>query len=463
MAGNTAFVDALCDARSRTPAAGALPVFCASLRTAEPGAAATRCGGADALVVTVLAAGGTQPGRRVGGRRRRGLGRRRARRAGRADPAGAVPDQQPREPWADSDDGLSPAGRRHPGRDPRVRRPAHHRAVLVQGDRRGRAARLRRRPRARRPGRRASRSRTPGCGTSRRASERIALMLSAYPTKHARVGNAVGLDTPASAVRAAAPRCATRATTSATPASCPGVAARRRRRADPRADRGRRPGRGLAHRGAARRQPGPDPRRRLPRLVRRRCPRTCATRVEEHWGPAPGELFVDRSGPDGDIVLAALRAGNVRACMIQPPRGFGENPVAIYHDPDLPPVAPLPGRLPLAARDGSSARTRSCTSASTATWSGCPARPSGLSAACGPTPRSATCRWSTRSWSTTPARAPRPSAARTPRSSTTSCRRWPAPRPTATSPGWSSCSTSTPTSPRWTRPSCPRSARRSGR
>ncbi len=26
-------------------------------------------------------------------------------------------------------------------------------------------------------------------------------MLSAYPTKHARIGNAVGLDTPASAVR----------------------------------------------------------------------------------------------------------------------------------------------------------------------------------------------------------------------------------------------------------------------
>src|SRR5262249_56160010 len=29
---------------------------------------------------------------------------------------------------------------------------------------------------------------------------RLAIMLSSYPTKHARVGNAVGLDTPASAV-----------------------------------------------------------------------------------------------------------------------------------------------------------------------------------------------------------------------------------------------------------------------
>ena len=59
--------------------------------------------------------------------------------------------------------------------------------------------------------------------------------------------------------------------------------------------------------------------------------------VTEHWGPPPGELFVDRSQhPDGQIVLAALRAGNVTV-MVQPPRGFGANPVAIYHDPDLAP------------------------------------------------------------------------------------------------------------------------------
>src|SRR4029077_13336376 len=32
------------------------------------------------------------------------------------------------------------------------------------------------------------------------ARRRLAIMLSSYPTKHARVGNAVGLDTPASAV-----------------------------------------------------------------------------------------------------------------------------------------------------------------------------------------------------------------------------------------------------------------------
>ena len=59
--------------------------------------------------------------------------------------------------------------------------------------------------------------------------------------------------------------------------------------------------------------------------------------VTRHWGEPPGELFTDRSrDPDGEIVLAALRAGNV-VVLVQPPRGFGANPVAIYHDPDLPP------------------------------------------------------------------------------------------------------------------------------
>ena len=59
--------------------------------------------------------------------------------------------------------------------------------------------------------------------------------------------------------------------------------------------------------------------------------------MQEAWGPPPGDLYVDRShDPDGEIVLAALTAGNV-VLLVQPPRGFGENPIAIYHDPSLPP------------------------------------------------------------------------------------------------------------------------------
>jgi cobaltochelatase CobN len=54
--------------------------------------------------------------------------------------------------------------------------------------------------------------------------------------------------------------------------------------------------------------------------------------IVEAWGEPPGSLYVD----NGEIVLAGLRFGNV-TLMIQPPRGFGENPIAIYHDPALPP------------------------------------------------------------------------------------------------------------------------------
>ena len=78
----------------------------------------------------------------------------------------------------------------------------------------------------------------------------------------------------------------------------------------------------------------------------------------------------------GDIVVAALRSGNV-VLMVQPPRGFGENPVAIYHDPDLPPSHHYLGAyrwLAAPQTRAASAPTRSCTWASTATSSGCRAR-----------------------------------------------------------------------------------------
>ena len=156
--------------RSRPRAAGRCRSSAPRCARRRRRAAGRRWREADALVVTVLAAGGTTPGRRVG--------------AGGDDEAWDV------GALADLDvpilQGLCltslargvggqrrravPAGRRDPGRDPGVRRPDHHRAVLVQGDRRRRADRLRRRPRAGRPGGRHRGARTPGCGTSRRPS-----------------------------------------------------------------------------------------------------------------------------------------------------------------------------------------------------------------------------------------------------------------------------------------------------
>jgi cobaltochelatase CobN len=168
---------------------------------------------------------------------------------------------------------------------------------------------------------------------------RIVVMLSAYPTKHARIGNAVGLDTPASVVRLLAAMADQGYDIGPFdgPDALPGVA-------DLDGDR-------LVHALIAAggqdadwltsEQLSGNP-VRIPaaeyRAFFETLPADLRAAMEQHWGPAPGSLFVD--GPPGDdgaaIVFAALRAGNV-VVMVQPPRGFGENPIAIYHDPDLPP------------------------------------------------------------------------------------------------------------------------------
>jgi cobaltochelatase CobN len=98
------------------------------------------------------------------------------------------------------------------------------------------------------------------------ADKRVAVVLSSYPTKRSRIGNAVGLDTPASTV------------------------------------------------------------------------------VVLH-ALADAGYGVDRDAipSSGDALMAALAArprlelGNV-VVAVQPPRGFGDNPVAVYHSPDLPPT-----------------------------------------------------------------------------------------------------------------------------
>lgn len=55
--------------------------------------------------------------------------------------------------------------------------------------------------------------------------------------------------------------------------------------------------------------------------------------LEAAWGAAPGDAY--RVGDD--VYVAGMRLGNVFV-MIQPPRGFGENPLAVYHSGDLVPT-----------------------------------------------------------------------------------------------------------------------------
>jgi len=324
VAGNTAFVEALCTA-IEDAGGRALPVYCASLRTAEPALLETLAR-ADALVVTVLAAGGTRPATAA---------------AGGDDDAwdvGAlaaldVPILQglcltsSRETWLANDGGLTPLDAATqvaiPEFDGRIITvpfsfkeidPDGLTVYVADPERAARVAGI--------AVRHATLRHVPA------AERRIAIMLSAYPTKHSRVGNAVGLDTPRSTVRLLAAM----AERGYQIGDLPGVAAQ--------------DGDALIHALIAAgghdvawlteeqlaANPVRIPAERYRAWFDTLDPRLRAG-VERHWGPPPGELYLDSNG---DIVLAALRAGNV-VVMIQPPRGFGENPIAIYHDPDLPP------------------------------------------------------------------------------------------------------------------------------
>ncbi len=56
-------------------------------------------------------------------------------------------------------------------------------------------------------------------------------------------------------------------------------------------------------------------------------------KIIAQWGAAPGEAYVH----DGHIALAGIELGNSFVAL-QPPRGYGMDPDAIYHQPDLPPT-----------------------------------------------------------------------------------------------------------------------------
>ncbi|MGB6181992.1 MAG: cobaltochelatase subunit CobN [Rhodococcus sp. (in: high G+C Gram-positive bacteria)] len=334
LAGNTGYVHALCDAIA---AAGArpLPIFCASLRAAPP-ELLDALRQADSMVVTVLAAGGTRPaGAQAGGDDESWNVAELA--------ALDVPILQglcltsSRATWASNDDGMTPidvatqvAVPEFDGRIITV--PFSFKEIDADGlstyvadpERCARVAGI-----AVRHAR--LRHIAP-------ADKRVVLMLSAYPTKHARIGNAVGLDTPASTIRilTAMRDSGYRMGPEFGDGAVPGLAAR--------------DGDALIHALVAaggqdrdwltEEQIESNPVRISAALYREwfdTLPEDFKAGVVDHWGEAPGELYVDRSrNPDGDIVIAALPFENV-LLMVQPPRGFGENPIAIYHDPNLPP------------------------------------------------------------------------------------------------------------------------------
>jgi cobaltochelatase CobN len=332
--GNTAFAHALADAIDATGHAVGVPVFAGSLRSA-PDELYDALGTLDALIVTVLAAGGSVPaGASAGGDDESWDVARMS--------ALDIPIIQglcltsSRAEWDASDDGVSPMDSATqiaiPEFDGRIiTAPFSFKEVDADGlpryvadaERCARVAGI--------AVRHARLRHVPN------AEKRLALVLSAYPTKHARIGNAVGLDTPVSAIRML-----------------------QRLRAEgydlgegevveilDREATDTEKGDALIHALIA---AGGQEEEWLThaqltdahvRITPEQyaawtadLPEDLRADMVEAWGEAPGSLFVNDAG---ELVLATVRAGNV-VLLIQPPRGFGENPIAIYHDPDLAPT-----------------------------------------------------------------------------------------------------------------------------
>ena len=333
LTGNTAFVDALCAALNDA-GANALAVWSYTLRRDADGrvpALQLLDGVVDALITTMLATGGSgaADGAASDGE---GVGEQWQEWDARALAALDVPVFQAvcatgsRAAWLESDSGLKPldaatqvaipefdgrilAGvisfkeRDDAGAFPVARYvPDHERCARV-ARLAVRSARLRHLPAERR---------------------RVAVLLTSFPTKHAKVGMAVGLDTPASALRLL----------------------------DALHDDGMRVERPFEHGDelmhALIASGGHDPEfltddqlvvvaatagRGLSRVVRG-LPASMRESIEERWGEAPGDRYLDGGR---DFVIAGLSLGNVLVA-IQPPRGYGEDPVGIYHDPELPPT-----------------------------------------------------------------------------------------------------------------------------
>jgi cobaltochelatase CobN len=156
------------------------------------------------------------------------------------------------------------------------------------------------------------------------ADKRIAIILSNYPTKDARIGNAVGLDTPASAINIL----------------------HALKRAGYHVEDIPVDGDELVHRMIERCSNDTDTLteeqlRLAAGHVERRIysqwyagfPSKVRQELLEAWGDAPGQVY--RTGDQ--LAIAGLPMGNVFVGL-QPPRGFGENPISVYHNPDLTPT-----------------------------------------------------------------------------------------------------------------------------
>ena len=156
------------------------------------------------------------------------------------------------------------------------------------------------------------------------SEKRIAIILSNYPTKDARIGNAVGLDTPASVIRILNAMKGAGYHVTDIPES----------------------GDELVHRIIERCSNDRDSlteeqlKMAVGHVTSRQYaewfqgfPAKVVQEMTEAWGEPPGQVY----RTNGSLAIAGIDLGNV-FIGLQPPRGFGEHPIAIYHSPDLAPT-----------------------------------------------------------------------------------------------------------------------------
>ncbi len=157
------------------------------------------------------------------------------------------------------------------------------------------------------------------------AARKVALVLANYPNRDGRIGNGVGLDTPASAI----------VVLNALRAAGYGV--------------GECPQTGAALIASLTAGPTNDLRAFASRTVNETLslaeyelafaalPAATRATVTERWGPPQGDPWFLAGATDcGRFAVPARVFGTVAVC-VQPARGYNIDPAASYHDPDLPP------------------------------------------------------------------------------------------------------------------------------
>ncbi|MCW5700852.1 MAG: cobaltochelatase subunit CobN, partial [Rhodospirillales bacterium] len=155
---------------------------------------------------------------------------------------------------------------------------------------------------------------------------RIALVLANYPNRDGRLGNGVGLDTPASTVNVL--RAMQGAGYRVEDIPDDGNCLIERLAAGPTNDL-----RALPSREIRETLPFADYMTFFAQL-----PRDVQDRMVERWGPAERDPFYRAGELDcGQFLIPAFRCGNV-VVALQPARGYNVDPATSYHDPDLPPT-----------------------------------------------------------------------------------------------------------------------------